>query len=290
MSTKKQELGLIKNDDGNTKLLETNDETETLEDELANEIIELDKNDGWQNIHENFGDGGFRAAILGLSDGMISNLLLILGVQFALEEADGEPAYIIETGISGLVASAFSMGIGEWITMTNQAEALRAEIETEREHLDKYWDQETNTLYNIFKDHGISNETQKLIKQDMLNAPKDKVIELHLKMELGIDPNDVGNALKAALYSAFFVSMGAFIPIIPYFIVNNDDDAWIPALITSAVVGIILGYMTGKIARINPYITAIRQVVGIAIAAGLALLLTYYGVSQIPDDFKTLSN
>mmetsp|Transcript_99573 Transcript_99573/g.121790 ORF Transcript_99573/g.121790 Transcript_99573/m.121790 type:complete len:293 (+) Transcript_99573:75-953(+) len=288
MSTKKQELGLIKNDDGNTKLLETNDETETLEDELANEIIELDKNDGWQNIHENFGDGGFRAAILGLSDGMISNLLLILGVQFALEEADNKPAYIIETGISGLVASTISMGIGEWIAMTNECEALKAEIEVERKHLDKYWDQESTTLRNIFRDHGISTETLNKMKRDLNNAPKDKVVDLHLKMKLGIDADDVGSPLKAGLFSAICTGSGAFVPISPYLMFGHDK-GWIAAIILTSIIGISLGFITGKIAKINPFVTSIRQIAGIIIAVSLALLVNYFGVSQIPDDFKTLS-
>ena len=235
------------------------------------------------------GDGGFRAAILGFSDGMISNLLLILGVQFALEEADGEAAYIIETGISGLVASTISMGIGEWIAMTNECEALKAEIEVERKHLDKYWDQESKTLYDIFRDHGISKETLKKMEKDLSIAPKDKVIDLHLKMELGIDMNDVGNPAKAGLFSAICTGSGAFVPISPYLIFDHDK-GWIAAIILTSVLGILLGFITGKIANINPFVTSFRQVIGIIIAVSLALLVNYYGVSQIPDDFKTLSH
>eukprot|EP01083_Nonionella_stella_P221180 790486_1 len=151
------------------------------------------------NAHEHFGDGGYRAAILGFSDGMISNLLLILGVQFALEEADGEEASsIIVTGTSGLIASAFSMGIGEWISMKNQSEALQAEFQTQEEHLNKYWKEESEHFLKLLGDHAISESTLQLVENDLNNAPKDKVVELHLKLELGIDVNDTGNPEKAA--------------------------------------------------------------------------------------------
>mmetsp|Transcript_24767 Transcript_24767/g.39330 ORF Transcript_24767/g.39330 Transcript_24767/m.39330 type:complete len:289 (-) Transcript_24767:19-885(-) len=233
------------------------------------------------NPHKNLGDGGFRAAILGFSDGMVSNLLLILGVQFAFEEADGEVATsIVTTGFSGLVASAFSMGIGEWISMKNEGEALKAEVITETQHLDKYWDQEMTEFLHILEGHGISKETLNMVEADLKDAPKEKVVDFHLKLELGIDAEDVGNPLKAAGFSGLFVAIGSFIPVLPYTFLEHDI-AWIVALVLAAIFGTLLGVATGKIAGISIIKPAVRQLLGIAVAAGIALLVNYYLVSMV---------
>merc|ERR1712173_574609 len=98
-------------------------------------------------------------------------------------------------------------------------------------------------------------------------------VELHLKMELGIDIHDTGNPLKAAIFSAIFVSIGCALPILPYFIFTHEI-AWIVALGLAVVAGVILGIATGcmsGLSGIGVCKTAFRQVFGVALASGAAL-------------------
>merc|ERR1719245_1892942 len=160
---------------------------------------------------------------------MISNLLLILGIQFAFEGENEEAASIIITGFAGLVASALSMGIGEWISMKNQSEALEAELITESEHLEKYPQQEAEEFMNVLSEYGLSTSTIAAIDADLKEAPRERVVDFHLKLELCIDTEDTGNPEKAALFSLCAVAVGAALPILPYTFLD-EDIAWIVAL------------------------------------------------------------
>eukprot|EP01084_Bolivina_argentea_P136531 240452_1 len=236
----------------------------------------LSRSQVFANPHSHFGDGGFRAAILGFGDGLISNLLLIIGVRFASDD----PSHLVITGFEGLVASSFSMCVGEWISMKNQSEALKAEAITEANHLKKYWKQESEHLMEILGEHGISLKTQQLIEKDLRNAPLDKVVNFHLMMEMGIDPNDTGNPMKAALFSFIFVGTGALVPIIPYMFLNVKTATTI-SLIVCGIAAIVSGLVQGTISGANLFKATIRQVLGIVIATGLAVLISIYLLSKL---------
>ena len=133
------------------------------------------------------------------SDGLVTNLCLILGVQFALDEGDDAP--LLVTGMSGLLAGAFSMAIGEWISMKAQAEALQAEISLEHKHLSQYWPQEMAHLREILENSGLKRKTIEAVIEDLATAPREKVVDLHARLELGIDPEETGNAEKAMAFS-----------------------------------------------------------------------------------------
>ena len=114
----------------------------------------------------------------------------------------------------------------------------------------------------------------------MKNAPLDKVVEFHLMMEMGIDPNDTGAPLKAALYSLFFVAFGAALPIIPYMILDETRAPY-GSMILCAVGATVAGLATGTISGANLVKTTVRQVLGIAIAVGLCLLVSIYLISLV---------
>eukprot|EP00483_Globobulimina_turgida_P010477 UN10498 len=129
--------------------------------------------------------------------------------------------------------------------------------------------------------HGITAETQKMVENDLKEAPKNKVIEFQLQMELGIDPNDTGNPLKAAGFSAMFVAIGSFVPILPYTFAPPHI-AWILALCFGIFCGGVLGFITGRISGINTLKTSLRQVLGIGVVVCIALVVNTYLVSLVP--------
>ena len=88
----------------------------------------------WEDEHRDLGDGGYRAAIFAFMDGLVTNLCLILGVQFALED-DLTPQGVIITGLAGIISGSISMSIGEFVSMLSEKEALEAELKTEEQHL-----------------------------------------------------------------------------------------------------------------------------------------------------------
>src|ERR1700737_3624974 len=60
--------------------------------------------------HRALGGNALRAAVLGANDGLTSNLALVMGVAGAQLKSSA----ILVTGLTGLLAGAPSMAIGEW--------------------------------------------------------------------------------------------------------------------------------------------------------------------------------
>eukprot|EP00494_Astrolonche_serrata_P030891 UN31159 len=109
-------------------------------------------------------------------------------MHFALDAAP-----IVATGVAGLLAGAISMGIGEWISMTAQAEGLQHELATERRHLTKYPKQEAAHLTHILQQHGFSRKSIDQVTNELEHAPIDTKLNLHAKLELNIDPEELGS-------------------------------------------------------------------------------------------------
>merc|ERR1719273_932934 len=102
----------------------------------------------WNTEHRDLGDGGYRAAIMGFTDGLVTNLCLILGVQFALEDIVGSRELII-TGLAGLISGSFSMSVGEYISMQSEGEAEANELKVEERHLEYHAEEEEEELAEI---------------------------------------------------------------------------------------------------------------------------------------------
>jgi len=248
---------------------------------IIDESTRLIPEQPWVDEHRDFGDGGYRAAVFGFSDGLVTNLCLILGVQFALTT---ENPPLIETGFAGLLAGAFSMSIGEWISMRAQSEALEAELKTEESHLTKYWKQEMEHLTKILKKAGLVDATIDKVIRDLKKAPTKNVVNLHARLELGIDPEETGNATKAAFYSFIMFAIGALIPILPYFWLSYNL-AWKVTLLCCALISFLVGLGLGSISKINKLWSSVRQVLVVLLAAASTLIINHY-VSQL----TTLSN
>jgi VIT1/CCC1 family predicted Fe2+/Mn2+ transporter len=69
-----------------------------------------------------------RAGLLGANDGVLSISGLMLGVA----AAHASPSGIFAAGITGLVAGALSMGAGEYVSVSSQADTERADLDIER--------------------------------------------------------------------------------------------------------------------------------------------------------------
>src|SRR6202167_5800962 len=88
---------------------------------------------GWSHRHRDVSGGWLRAAVFGAVDGLVTNASLISSLG-----GGGAPAHaVVLTGVTALLAGAFSMGTGEYISVTNQNELVRSEVSLERQMLDR---------------------------------------------------------------------------------------------------------------------------------------------------------
>ena len=170
--------------------------------------------------HRSTGGNSLRAAVLGANDGLVSNLSLVMGVAGATAGAtagvSGSHAVLI-AGIAGLLAGAISMALGEWLSVQSSRELYHYQIETEKEEIEQSPEEEIQELALIYESRGIAPETAKTMANQML-ANKDTALDTLAREELGVDPEELGgSAWEAALTSFVLFTIGAIIPLFPFF-------------------------------------------------------------------------
>lgn len=217
--------------------------------------------------HRDVAGGSARAAVFGVSDGLVSNVALILGVAAAATE----PSSVVVAGIAGLLAGAFSMAAGEYVSMKAQAELVERELDIERRSIEEQPEAEIKELAAIYRHRGIEAEHAESMAEAVMSDP-DVALEVHAREELGVDPSDTGDPVGAAVSSFLAFGVGALLPLLPWFFTDGDQGIVLSAaigLIAAAAVGFALSYFTER----SPLRTAARQVGWATIACGVTWII-----------------
>lgn len=194
--------------------------------------------------HKVSGGGNLRAMVFGVNDGLVSNASLILGVA----GASSEPQVILLSGIAGLLAGAFSMAAGEYVSVRSQREVFEYQIGLERDELAKYPQEEAAELALIYAARGIPREEARNLAERLIADPK-VALDTLARDELGLNPNELGSPIGAALSSAISFAVGALIPLAPFFFTAGTTALLLAIALASTalfVVGAALSLFTGK--------------------------------------------
>jgi len=162
--------------------------------------------------HRGFGGGNLRAAIFGANDGLVSNTSLILGVIGASSSTEAT----VTAGIAGLLAGALSMAAGEYVSVRSQRELFEYQIELERQELAEYPEAEAAELALIYQARGLSADEARALAGRLTADPK-IALQVLAREELGLNPDDLGSPWGAALFSFGAFSVGALVPLVPFF-------------------------------------------------------------------------
>jgi VIT1/CCC1 family predicted Fe2+/Mn2+ transporter len=233
---------------------------------------DIAKTEGW---HRASRSGTLRAIIFGVSDGLVSNLSLVMGVAGA---ASHEPRFILLAGIAGLIAGASSMAAGEYISMRSQRELFERQIDLERAELQAMPEEEEAELAAIYRSKGFGNEEAARIAARIIRDPE-AALETLVREELGLDPSELGSPWGAAFGSFSAFAVGAVVPVVPY-LFGSGGLALVASLGTSLValfaVGAGVSLLTGR----SLLFSGARQVAIGAAAAGVTYLVgSLIGVS-----------
>lgn len=188
--------------------------------------------------------GALRAAIFGMNDGLVSNLSLIMGVA----GAGVAPEVVLLAGVAGLLAGAFSMAAGEYVSMRVQRELFERLIHLEAHELGTDPVGETRELAQILRRRGIPAELAGAVAERLMDDPG-VALEVHAKEELGLDPGELGSPWGAAASSFAMFAIGAAIPLLPYFFAEGAAAAWTAAglaLVSLYAVGAAMSRYTGR--------------------------------------------
>lgn len=220
--------------------------------------------------HRNVTGGLARAAVFGVSDGLLTNVSLILGVA----GANPAPGLIRLAGIAGMVAGAFSMGAGEFISVSAQAELLQREIEIERLEIERHPEIERRELAQIYELRGVRKDVADTVASALMADPA-AALQAHAREELGIDPSDVGAPLGVALSSFISFAVGAVVPLFPWFFFSGTLAVLLSVVFATALaatIGVVLASFTGR-SRIR----SVARQVGVAFVAAAVT----YGVGRL---------
>jgi VIT1/CCC1 family predicted Fe2+/Mn2+ transporter len=163
--------------------------------------------------HRGLGSGGnLRAAVFGVNDGLVSNASLILGVA----GASGDSRTVIMAGVAGLAAGAFSMAVGEYVSVRSQRELYEHQIALERDELKQYPEAEAQELALIYAAKGVPRRQAEQVAKRLVADPE-HALDTHAREELGRNPGELGSPIGAAASSFAAFAAGAILPLVPFF-------------------------------------------------------------------------
>ena len=215
--------------------------------------------------HRTAGGNALRAAVLGASDGLLSNFNLVMGVAGAALSNRN----ILLTGFAGLLAGAVSMALGEWVSVKSSRELYEKQIRTEKEEIEAEPEEEVEELVLIYQARGMDEASARGLATRLMSNPE-TALDTLVRDELGIDPAELGgSAWEAAITSFLLFAVGAIIPVAPFLFLQGTS-----AIITSTAlsacglfsIGAAITLFTGK----SVFYSGTRQVLfGLAAAAAV---------------------
>jgi VIT1/CCC1 family predicted Fe2+/Mn2+ transporter len=215
--------------------------------------------------HRDVSGGWLRPAVFGAMDGLVTNVSLISGVG-----ASGASSHTVAlTGIAGLVAGAFSMATGEYVSVTSQNELVQAEVDKERLELRRNPIGEQAELAAAFVAQGVDEELARKVAAQV-SAQPDQGLTLHVREELGVDPHDLPSPWTAAGASFAAFTVGAIIPLAPYLF--GAHALWL-ALVLAALGALVGGGAVGRLTSRPVWRSALRQLALASIAAAATFLI-----------------
>ncbi|MEO5939493.1 MAG: VIT1/CCC1 transporter family protein [Candidatus Limnocylindrales bacterium] len=228
--------------------------------------------------HRSGRSGTLRAVIFGVSDGLVSNLALVMGVAGASGQTATPGNFILLAGIAGLLAGAFSMAAGEYISMQSQRELFERQIALERAEMEAMPEEEEAEMAALYRAKGFRDDEAKAIAHRLFEDPE-RALDQLIREELGLDPDELGSPFGAAFGSFVAFAVGAFVPVLPY-LIGSGVSAFVVAIGLSLValfgVGAGVSLLTGR----SVLFAGIRQVgIGAAAAVVTFLVGTAIGVS-----------
>ncbi len=217
--------------------------------------------------HRGDRSGAVRAAIFGVSDGLVSNTALVMG--FAGSGA--ERSTVLLAGVAGLLAGSFSMAAGEYVSMSGQREMFQREIAIEATELQEKPEEELEELVLIYRAKGMPAEQAREVATRIM-SDKDVALDTLAREELGLDPDALGSPWSAAFSSMLAFAVGALVVVLPYLVAGGTGAfvaAVVLALLGMVAVGAVIGVLNGR----SPVRGAVRQVVVGTLAAGVTYLV-----------------
>lgn len=215
--------------------------------------------------------GGARAAVLGVNDGLVSTLCIVIGIA----AAGAAPKAVLLAGAAGLLAGAISMAAGEWISVRTQVELfqgvlkdLRAIIKSDKTLL-------ATQLARNFQDHGVDTPTAIHAAKDVA-ADNAKFLSMYSSQVIGVNEDELGSPWGAAVSSFLLFTLGSIVPLIPWIFGLHDVTGITAAITLTALGGLFVGGFTAHTSGRSVVYGAVRQLLIVVFAAAVTYGLGHF--------------
>ena len=240
---------------------------------ILDEMVSTQNNREENTLYEVNASGKLRAAVLGINDGLVSNFSLIMGVAGGTASA-GSPEFILIAGLAGLIAGAFSMGAGEYISMRSQKDISERLIEIKMLEIQQWPHEQENIIESIYSKKGFTLQESKKIAKNIMQDPQ-VALDTLLKESVGINPKELGSPWGAAASSFGAFSIGALIPILPFIAFGHGSNIIMLSALMSLTALALAGGGVSIASNKSPSGGALRMVLAGITAAGVTYILGY---------------
>ncbi|MCU1463896.1 MAG: protein of unknown function transrane [Acidimicrobiales bacterium] len=224
---------------------------------------DVDRPNRPESHHRDIQSGAARAAVFGVSDGLVSNVTLILGIAGAAPRGSA----VLLAGLVGLIGGSVSMASGEYNSMRVQRELFERELDMERRELGRRPHVEQVELSLIYQSRGMDPDLSRQLAAEMMRDP-DLALQTHAREELGIDPDSLGSPLLAAVSSFVAFAFGALVPLVPWFF-GVGVAAIVTSIVLTGVTAVVVGWVIGRFTGRRQLWSAVRQLLFAAVPAAL---------------------
>lgn len=221
--------------------------------------------------------GNLRAAVLGVNDGLLSNFSLVMGVAGGTNNTE----IILLAGVAGLLAGAFSMAAGEYVSMRSQRDIFENELLKEEIELREWPEEERKELVLIYRAKGLSENEATTIADRVMSDPA-VALDTMAREELGLDPSELGSPWGAAASSFTAFVVGAIVPILPY-LSNLGERSFMLSAIFSASALVLIGGLLSSLSGRSPWRGSLRMLL-----AGSAAAAVTYAVGNLVGSIVTI--
>lgn len=214
--------------------------------------------------------GAARAAVLGVNDGLVSVLCLVL----AVAGAGASSETVLLAGFAGLIAGAVSMAAGEWISVKAQVDLftgvlkdLKKLVRDDRELL-------VDKVETSLQESGHSAKTAKAAAGELAKDDT-HLTNVYASQVMGFNPDELGSPWIAAGSSFALFTLGALAPLVPWFFTDSLMAVWLSIIFTGLGGLIVGGYISSSSGK-GVLVGALRQLGIIVLASGVT-----YGIGHL---------
>lgn len=214
-----------------------------------------------------------RAGVLGANDGIVSVAGVVIGVAAA---TPGNIPAIATAGVAALVAGAFSMAGGEYVSVSTQRDTERALIEQKKREIGAQPEREQVKLAGLYEQRGLSPQ---LAQQVASELTAHDALAAHAEVALGIDHEEFTSPWAAAVSSFVAFTTGALLPLLMILLPLGEHRIWAAGV--AVLIGLFLtGWISARLGRAPLRPAILRNVLmGSATMAATYLIGLLFGVA-----------